>query len=201
MKRLIVIGVVALMVLSIGTFATAQGDPVETEKTINVTLNMGDVPLVFGMEIWPEQYNQTLYPGVLDQDLGTLTIYPTAYLNEGEQWYISTSSPDGGCPLTSPVITPPPTAPLVITTEGLGQYIPPGDETWRKPPEGVGVKDQPITPTALPIYTSAANEYNTKTPPHKMPVIEVQFNVPGNKVGTLQPGGIYEGTIELTMSQ
>jgi hypothetical protein len=146
MRKLIAICITVLVILSISEFSYAQTDPLETSKTISVSVSVsGDQ---FGFQIWPTEYSQVigpLAPG--EAGFGDVHIYATS--NRGNPWTMEASSVGlaGG---TTGAILPV----WFATFDG----IPVGDPAQHP----VGTFADPaieLTGAAQQIYAAAAAEY------------------------------------------
>lgn len=115
MKKLIVMGLTALMVLSVSALSHAEtaAEAVARSKMhiIDVTL---EVPEVFGFHMWENLGTQTLRPlsEDIDERFGQIELYVTT--NRGHNWSLQAVSPDGGCLLQG--LSEPEVLPLILTT-------------------------------------------------------------------------------------
>lgn len=149
MKKLFVIGLAMLMVLSLCAFSYA--DSMDEEKEIEIEVH---IPIKFGFEIWDTEYTHTLYPfnptaapgdeaAKTEDPLGEVHFYVTS--NKGIEWKLCASS--------AGVVTSGPTAPFLFATFG----VPPGATVG-----GTVVQDKKIETAETWIYKSGPNERYVK---------------------------------------
>lgn len=143
MKKLIAIGIAMLIVWGINTLSYAQVDPIETSKTINISL---DVNPTFGFQIWTTEYTQALEAvSAGGAALGSVHVYVSS--NHTNPWMLNAGS-DG---LIGQTQITPDTLPIQISTFDGGANP--------SPLAGTVVTDLVLTSVAQAIYTAGAGEY------------------------------------------
>jgi hypothetical protein len=191
MKKLIIVALALSMVLGVSILAYAQVvDPIETQKQIEVVLNVETAP-EFGFQIWTSEYQPPpLKPksSVAAERMGELHMY--FHASDPTGWHISASVPNGGCTFA--------TDPLEIAALKIVTYeIPPDpgyldpDGTFTPPgPDGLT-----LTSTPQPIYTSKIPEENNV---NGNLLVHANYDVVEAEVPFLRQG-FYYGAIDLEM--
>lgn len=172
MKKLIVVGLVAMLAIFAGSVAQAQMDTAQ-----NVQVLVG-VTAVFGFDIWETEHVQsdTVVPGVAG--MGDVHIGATS--NHTIPWKIMASSA-GAIGQNHGVVLP------IKMTTGIA-----GTEA------GTKVTDLVLTSSAQAIYTAAASEYpKTGVQVGAMYVVPTSDGY----VTPLTPQDLYVGNIVLTMTE
>jgi len=172
MKKLIAIGVVALMVMCVG--AVSHADVIATSKDVVAHL---PVDSQFGMQIWDTEFDQML-ANVLPGGGDTGDIHISASSNHSVPWYINAASAG----VTGETQAIPDTLPVVLTTFDGGAGL-----------TGTVVTDLTLTAVAAPVYSAGAGEY-----PCSGLEIGAIFAI-NSLVDTKQD--LYTGTITLTMTE
>lgn len=175
MKKLLVTSIIILTLLGIGAISWSA-DPLETKKTIDVSL---EVPDVFGFQIESEEYDQTLYPhsDIDGERQGEFHIKVTT--NRGDYWTVQAECPG-----------------LFRAGEETGYGVPLTISTFGtavSPVSGKTVTDLMLDASPKSIYTSSGNERYVNDF-----LINSTFEVKKNVLPLA--GGSYHGFMTLTMT-
>ena len=172
MRKLIAIGVMALIVVCVG--AVSYADTIATSKDVVAHL---PVDSQFGMTIWDTEFDQYM-TNVLPGGGETIDIHISASSNHSVPWFINASS-DG---LVGENQTTPDTLPVVLTTFDGGAGL-----------TGTVVTDLELTSSAQVVYSAGTGEYPCSA-------LEVSAIAAVTTLSTTKQD-IYTGTITITMTE